>query len=46
MNIFLWGKDGYDLTADSWGIVDNNYAGPSGGIRLEEFTKNNMVGTG
>ena len=46
MNILLWGRAGDDETADSWAIVDNNYAGPNGGISLEELTKNNIVGPG
>ena len=46
MNILLWGRAGDDDTADSWAIVDNNYVGPNGGIRLEELTKNNIVGPG
>ena len=46
MNILLWGRAGNASTADSWAIVDNNYAGPNGGIRLEELTENNIVGPG
>ncbi|MAI93922.1 MAG: hypothetical protein CME45_02790 [Halieaceae bacterium] len=46
MNILLWGRAGDADSADSWAIVDNNYAGPNGGIRLEELTKNNIVGPG
>ena len=46
MNILLWGRAGDTETADSWAIVDNNYVGPNGGIRLEELTENNIVGPG
>ena len=46
MNILLWGRAGDDDTADSWAIVDNNYVGPNGGIRLGELTKNNIAGPG
>jgi len=46
MNISLGGRAGDADTADSWAIVDNNYAGLNGGIRLEELTSNNIVGPG